>query len=748
MPYDFFFSYTRANNDHYLQKFFKNLNEEVRSKAGYPKDTLAGYFDQQRLELGTDWSPALVAALQESSTLVSVYSPAYFTSEFCGREWGFFDDRRKLYLEKQRNAGFPLVPSPAVVKPVLWVPIHDALPPGVDGNQFTEGDPHAAQNTVGLRMMRMQYPKFKHQYLDFVDRLADEILAAKAKYQASLPVLTGATDFHSVRNAFQKAPAPALGAAAPKRQEQGPNADKFVGPWIGFEKSNEHLAALALQSSEAQIEAPPKVQRPRRPGNAEPSGNPETTIHAQLTAETAPGQTLVQVKNTGERAIFTATARIMRVIEQPPTGNNPFLHSYPLRWTVNNRNDIQLENGALAQLLIASTNQIPTRPSEARLYELILESYQGGTPLRPGEFRWNGEEPNDAVKVYLEVTVSSVGHGAVAQHFVVTSVRWGGIKIERVAKDPNSTGKGTGTTSLTGAFQSGQVQSVDFELRDRLEAARERYIAFILMVPASDDMEAIRHFGEDIRFASDLFGESIFNYLDTIYKSALDLHRIRQQKETAFDRGLPEDEIARLASTENTLVSWFTAQYGELRERLAPFLTLANHVPVPAAAAAAPRALSISQQQPQPPPNLIVDKRMENDVLFLAVENTGGEIAVHGLIAAVVGMEKQEEWPDGQILAKWEPGESHVKLRRGIVRRLAVARRRLQREGYRWFVSYIKPDGNVTEAPTTAYPVGNLSMVEPGNPAEIRIWIVADSPNSETLYSRTFFLSGDKISER
>jgi FxsC-like protein len=226
MPYDFFFSYTRADNNGYLKKFFHALNEEVCSKAGYPNGTLAGYFDQDRLERGMEWSEALVGALQESSTLVCLYSPAYFKSTFCGREWAVFEDRRRLYLAHQKAAGIPAAEPPAVIKPVLWVPILEPLPASVDRMQYAAGDPQATHNTEGLRYMRARYEKYKVPYLDFIDHLAAEILAARARYHAVLPRLPGALAFDSVRDAFERSPA-AAGAASP-HQQHGPNAVRFV----------------------------------------------------------------------------------------------------------------------------------------------------------------------------------------------------------------------------------------------------------------------------------------------------------------------------------------------------------------------------------------------------------------------------------------------------------------------------------------------------------------------------------------
>lgn len=168
---------------------------------------------------------------------------------------------------------------------------------------------------------------------------------------------------------------------------------------------------------------------------AEPRTQAPPAAIALLTAENAPGQALVQVKNTGERTIFSATARMTKVVEY--AGNAPLLHSYPLRWTVHNQSDLSLESGAMGQLLIASTHETPRRrPSDTPLYEVIFESYQGGQPSQARSCHWNGGELDGIVSITLEVTLSSVGHGTVVDHFVVSSMKWGGIKIEKTNSEP------------------------------------------------------------------------------------------------------------------------------------------------------------------------------------------------------------------------------------------------------------------------------------------------------------------------
>src|SRR5687768_16360897 len=112
MPYDFFFSYTRANNDSYLKKFFNDLSQAIRDIRGEPQSTVVGFFDQRDLELGENWDAAIVDALQTSKVFVAMASPAYFKSEYCGKEWRLFSDRLATMAPAR----------PPLLKPVIWIP--------------------------------------------------------------------------------------------------------------------------------------------------------------------------------------------------------------------------------------------------------------------------------------------------------------------------------------------------------------------------------------------------------------------------------------------------------------------------------------------------------------------------------------------------------------------------------------------------------------------------------------------------
>ncbi len=91
MPHLFFFSYARANaNDNYLNQFFEDLSQRIRDQLGLDANEAVGFFDQPEIKLCGDWEAELNDSLQTCPVIVSMYSPAYFNSTYCGKEWEVF----------------------------------------------------------------------------------------------------------------------------------------------------------------------------------------------------------------------------------------------------------------------------------------------------------------------------------------------------------------------------------------------------------------------------------------------------------------------------------------------------------------------------------------------------------------------------------------------------------------------------------------------------------------------------------
>jgi FxsC-like protein len=221
MDREFFFSYTRGNNDPYLKRFFDDLSEEVRTLRGLPAGAEVGFFDQRDLELGEDWDAGLVDALQGAKVMVAIASPGYWKSEYCGKEWALF--RARL----SQAAGVGGRPAP-LLKPIVWVPFKiDDLPAEVTSGQLTFGDPLALHNERGLRYLLKQIQEQRTVYNDLVEALAREIVDAADRHP--LPPLAAVPKLGNIAAAFAgRRPAAAGASAIATGTPSGPKHVAFI----------------------------------------------------------------------------------------------------------------------------------------------------------------------------------------------------------------------------------------------------------------------------------------------------------------------------------------------------------------------------------------------------------------------------------------------------------------------------------------------------------------------------------------
>lgn len=189
MNYEFFFSYTRSNYNPYLKRLFDDLSQGIRDRRGLPKGAVVGFLDQDDVELGSSWSERIRNALSCSRVMVCAYSPAYFKSSYCSREWRAFDDRRRSWAGMAGGLEQDGTPA-AILKPVLWMPpsvgangratLPADVDPAVAAQQYFDGDPDSVLNREGLHHLLMR--NMKREYLDFVDRLAASIVRTADRF--------------------------------------------------------------------------------------------------------------------------------------------------------------------------------------------------------------------------------------------------------------------------------------------------------------------------------------------------------------------------------------------------------------------------------------------------------------------------------------------------------------------------------------------------------------------------------------
>lgn len=166
----FFLSYARSryhpegpDPDRWVAKFFNDLCEDVAQATGMQ---VPGFMDRQ-IPVGTAWPNSLTDALANCRVFVALFSPAYFTSEYCGKEWAAFMER----VERQ-TAGRDL---PSAIIPAWWTPMNlSELPHTLQAMQNASSKfpaPYTAEGLYGI----MKLNRYRQHYKETVFRLANII---------------------------------------------------------------------------------------------------------------------------------------------------------------------------------------------------------------------------------------------------------------------------------------------------------------------------------------------------------------------------------------------------------------------------------------------------------------------------------------------------------------------------------------------------------------------------------------------
>jgi FxsC-like protein len=187
--------------DSWVIKFYDDLCRNVEELAAVPPGTRVGVLDRD-LWVEDDWLAGLPAALASCRVLVPLYSPHYFQSEACGKEWQAFADRPA----RQRAQ---VTQAPAIV-PVMWMPmpsgsLHQAA--RTVPIEYGGVDSYESRGLYGI----IKRTRYRADYDEFVRGVAQRVVAtAKRSPATQWPEV----DFDSLPNLF--APSGALESGAPR----------------------------------------------------------------------------------------------------------------------------------------------------------------------------------------------------------------------------------------------------------------------------------------------------------------------------------------------------------------------------------------------------------------------------------------------------------------------------------------------------------------------------------------------------
>ncbi len=209
MAFTFFFSYARANRwncerqnlvtgetSNLLDQLFDELVSLVHDDLGGDR-SLIGYRDVEELRVGDPWPQRLSEAICKAKVLVTVFTPSYFQSINCGREFNVFLTR----VEQHRARSGGGVRTPIV--PVFWTdepscrrgnydPINRYLR---DIQYRQQGMPARYPSEGCRRLMDLRQQDYRSLTYAVKDAVCD--LA-----RCDLAALEGAGNFHELPSAF------------------------------------------------------------------------------------------------------------------------------------------------------------------------------------------------------------------------------------------------------------------------------------------------------------------------------------------------------------------------------------------------------------------------------------------------------------------------------------------------------------------------------------------------------------------
>ncbi|WP_155053655.1 TIR-like protein FxsC [Streptomyces blattellae] len=188
-PY-FFLSWAGDESAPYVMRFYDDLVAELRDRDADLR-AQPPFRDLEHVKLAADWAEVLGRAVGFCRTFVALYSPSYFRSWSCGREFAAFSDRLTRYRELTDVDARALVP-------VQWAPPAVSLPDAAARYQLLDpgqGEPYAQHGLLEL----LRTEPSGEPYRRVVQSVADAVHRAAEVFH--LPIAPD-LDLNSVPSAF------------------------------------------------------------------------------------------------------------------------------------------------------------------------------------------------------------------------------------------------------------------------------------------------------------------------------------------------------------------------------------------------------------------------------------------------------------------------------------------------------------------------------------------------------------------
>ncbi len=151
-----------------VERFHHNLESEVRGLLG---DTPGGGFmDAVDIEPGERWRPLIWNTARRTACMIALYSPRYFGSDWCGREWAVFVDRMRRHVRQGGRARHLII--------LIWRRGRTPWPEGADEFQHLTWKFGSMYEERGLFHVVPEEGPPDREYRDIVYEVAQKVADA------------------------------------------------------------------------------------------------------------------------------------------------------------------------------------------------------------------------------------------------------------------------------------------------------------------------------------------------------------------------------------------------------------------------------------------------------------------------------------------------------------------------------------------------------------------------------------------
>jgi hypothetical protein len=151
-----------------VERFHRDLESMVRSLLGNTPG--GGFMDSVDIETSERWRPLIWNTARKTASMIALYSPRYFGSDWCGREWAVFVERMRRHVRQGGRARHLII--------LIWHRGRTEWPEGADEFQHLTWKFGSMYEERGLFHVVPEEGPADREYRDIIYEVAQKVADA------------------------------------------------------------------------------------------------------------------------------------------------------------------------------------------------------------------------------------------------------------------------------------------------------------------------------------------------------------------------------------------------------------------------------------------------------------------------------------------------------------------------------------------------------------------------------------------